>query len=172
MDTEIKKVTYKHLKKGQEVRGWRIGNFSHGARATVQDINAAFVTLLVFGKRIEKIPAEESVFEIEMDEDEFKEKYKKEAAVILKALCNKFESYEIGPHEMWNGWMRYNIFELARECIEHKLKVIGICESIWQRGDSEDISICDEDKDGNKFWCHADKYYIMREIDKYKDLLD
>lgn len=76
--TERKKVTYKHLKKGQEIKGVEYENCSSSFIAYVKDINPAFVTVEKWnpGGTEEKINAE-AMFLIEMMEEEIREKYNK-----------------------------------------------------------------------------------------------
>lgn len=177
MTTEYKDVTYKHLKKGQQIHGHKLGSMASSYHGTIKDINPAYVTVLIFGTREEKIPSEEALFSVQMSEEEFRAKYHAEAVTIMKALQNKLANHEIGAHEMWNGWVSYDPYEMAKECKHHKLKVIGVCEDVWQRlkmfdtDDSKDIGICVEE-DNCKFWCHASESYIADMLEEYKELLE
>jgi uncharacterized pyridoxamine 5'-phosphate oxidase family protein len=115
MQTDIKKVTYKHLKKGQELKGWSKENCSVMGNAIVQEVNPAFVSVLMWNKYPEKIASEGTTFEIEMTEAEFQKKYMKEAKKIINALNNNLADYEIGYHENWNAWVYYDLEELDKE---------------------------------------------------------
>lgn len=82
-----------------------------------------------------------------------------------KQLQNRLASYEIGHHEMYNGWISYDIYESAKNCVDEKYTVLGYSEDIIAKGDTYgDIGICVEDQEGNKFWCHADKFYMLRTL--------
>jgi hypothetical protein len=175
MKTETKEVTFRHLKKGQKLDGWVIGNCTTMASAIVSDINQAYVSVLVWGERPDKIPSEGTMFKVDMSEDEFNIKYLQAATEIMKALNNKLSDYEIGYHEKWNAWIHYSPFEMAMDCHKHKIKVIGTCQNVPQAGrdsDDRDVGICVEDEDGDKFWCHASERFVRRMIDEYKYLIN
>lgn len=173
METEKKYVTYKQLKKGQEIQGWENGNSSTLTSAIVKEINPAFVSVMKWGRFPEQIPAEDTKFIVYMNEEEFKNKYQQGAKDIIKALENMLCDYEIGSHEMWNSWVYYDPFQMAKACKKNKIRIIGLCENVYQRYENEkDVGICAEDEDGTKFWCHASEDYITRMIKVYKYLID
>lgn len=163
---ETKKVTWRHLSLGQEVCGWSTGNTSHGALATVVAANSAMVTLNVFGTREEQVSSEETMFEVELTDEEFHQKYQTGAEAIIKAIQTKLPRGSIGCHEMWNAWLTYDPYEMAAACQEKGLKVIGHCTDITPKhtllGIVEDIGICAEYADGGKFWCHGS----MKNLDR------
>lgn len=74
--TEEKYVTYRHLKKGQEISGAKQGNSWHSFKGYVKEANAAYVILELWnpGGPEERFPSEETLFGIEMTEEEIKEK--------------------------------------------------------------------------------------------------
>lgn len=171
--TEKKYVTYRHLKKGQEICGYKSGGCDASFSAIIEEINPAFVKVLKWGKTPEEIPSEGTGFAVYMSEDEFRAKYRLEAINIMRALENKLDDYEIGYHEQWNSWISYDIYELARNCKENNIKIIGLCESVYQRyKDDKDIGICVEDEEGKKFWCHASERILSRMIKMYKHSID
>lgn len=47
--TEEKYVTYRHLKKGQEISGAKQGNSWHSFKGYVKEVNAAYVILELYG---------------------------------------------------------------------------------------------------------------------------
>lgn len=171
--SETKEVTYKHLKKGQKIHGTTRGNTYSSFSATVVDVNAAFVTVLMWDKNPEKIPTEETLFLVEMSEEEFRKKYKQDAIAVMKGLSNELSYHEIGYHEQWNGWLQYDPFEMGKNCRKHKLKVLGVCRDVWQRsGQDKEVGICVEEKDGTKFWCHAAEDHVEYMMKKFKYLLE
>lgn len=169
-----KYVTWKSLKKGQEIHGYKRGTLTSGFYAVVESANVAFVTVLKWGTDEEKIPAEETMFEVDMTEDEFKSKYAKGAAEVIQALQNLLAEYEIGYHEMWNAWISYDPYEMAAECQDKKIKVIGVCNDITPKHimfDPDfilDIGICAEYSDGERFWCHASRKYLDDMLSDYE----
>jgi hypothetical protein len=66
--TEEKYVTYRHLKKGQEISGAKQGNSWHSFKGYVKEVNAAYVILELWnpGGPEERFPSEETLFGIEM----------------------------------------------------------------------------------------------------------
>lgn len=161
-----KYVTWRSLKKGQEIHGYKQGHCTCGFYAVVESTNAAFVTVLKWGTDEEKIPAEETMFEVDMTEEEFKSQHAKGAAEVIKALQNRLAKYEIGYHEMWNAWISYDPYEMAAECQDHKIKVVGVCYDITAKNALFgidfilDIGICAEYSNGERFWCHASRKYL------------
>lgn len=170
-------VTWRSLKKGQEIKGYKCG-FSHSMfSAVVESANAAFVTVLKWGKYREQISSEETLFAVKMTEEEFQAMYADEAVELMKALRNRLPEYEIGCHEMYNAWIRYDPYEMAAECKAKKMKVIGICDEIIPKRNMFDpnyildIGICAEYKDGDRIWCHASKEDLERMFEEYGHLV-
>ena len=65
-----KYVTWRSLKKGQEIYGYKRGFSTCGFRGVVEAANVAFVTVLKWGTDKEQIASEDTVFEVDMtDED-------------------------------------------------------------------------------------------------------
>lgn len=77
---ERKQVTYKQLKKGQEIREIRGENETRMLRAYVKDINPSYVTVELWkpGGMEEKISTS-NMFGVEMTEKEFEDKYRKKS---------------------------------------------------------------------------------------------
>ena len=168
-----KYVTWRSLKKGQEIYGYKKGHGTCGFRGVVEAANVAFVTVLKWGTDKEDIASEETLFEVDMTEEEFRSQYSKGAAEVLQALQNKLAEYEIGYHEMWNSWIRYDPYEMAAECQERKIKVVGVCGDITPKRNLFDpdlildIGICAEYSDGERFWCHASRTYLDEMLEQY-----
>lgn len=177
---EIKYVTYKHLKKGQEVHGAESGAGAHGFVGYVKEANAAYVVLEMWrpGGMEEKYSSE-WMFGIKMTDEEFREKYNAIAGEIVKALQNRMNGDEIGPHEMANGWLDSDPWEMASACSKRKYNVLGHCRDIMPKrsflgGEPLDVGVCVEDEDGDRFWCHfrSETIEIMvRRYEKYQKLL-
>ena len=178
MVRKSKYVTWRSLKKGQEIHGFKKGNMTSHFRAMVESSNAAFVTVLKWGKDEEKISSEETLFEVDMTEDEFQSKYAKGAAEVIQALHNRLAAYEIGYHEMWNSWIRYDPYELAAACQDRKIKVVGVCSDITPKHALFapdfvlDIGICAEYSDGERFWCHASREHLDDMFNDYGHLIE
>ncbi len=176
MINKSKQITYKYLKIGQEVDRWIIGGRTTMASAIVKDINASFVTLLVFGTREEKLPSEEAMFSVKMDDAEFQALYRDAAKELMKSIQNKLQDYEIGYHEMWNSWLTFDPYEMAAYCQEHDMKIIGHCDGIIPKaamfsGEILDIGVCAEYSDGDKIWCHARSSDMSCMLEDYAELL-
>lgn len=155
-----KYVTWRSLEKGQTVHSWKIGNGTRMARSTVKEKNAAFVTLLIFGTTEEQIPSEGTMFEVDMTEQEFRQRYQKQAEELMAAIQTTLPRYAIGYHEMWNSWITYDPYEMAALCQKDKIRIIGHCKDITPKHNLfdntvQDIGICAEYEDGEKIWCHA-----------------
>lgn len=172
MIKENKLVTYKNLNIGQKIGGYRDGTFTSYFNAFVKSITPSFVIVEKWreGGNIEKINSS-AMFFVEMSDDEIKQKYHHKASEIVKNLQNKLHRDEIGYHEMWNGWISYNPYEMAKYCIDEQIEIIGICYDIVPKqafpGKMLDVGICAEYEDGTRFWCHYDSEtinYILREF--------
>lgn len=156
----LKSVTWRSLSLGQQVKEWRSGQSLHMASATVKAKNAAFVTLLVFGIQEEKVASEGTLFGIEMSDEEFRRTYRKEAEQLIADIQVKIPEYAIGAHEAWNAWLSHDPYEMAAECKEHKIRVLGHCTDILPKRNLLDpnlildVGICAEYSDGEKIWCH------------------
>ena len=177
---ELKYVTYKHLKKGQKINGIKKENVNSGITGYVKDVNVAYVTIEKWerGGKEERYTTD-WMFGIKLTDDEIRQKYNAKAGEVVAAIQNRLETYEIGYHEMWNGWLSSDPWELAQECTQKKLKVIGHCTDIVPKTAmfSEDIldaGVCVEDEDGDKFWCHfrSDSIEIMtRRYERYQEYM-
>lgn len=176
MVRKTKYVTWKSLKKGQEIRGYKRGSLTSGFRAVVESANVAFVTVMKWGTTREQISSEETMFEVVMTEEEFKAMYTNGAKEVMKALQNKLAEYEIGYHEMWNAWITYDPYNMAAECQDKKLKVVGVCYDITPKRNMFDVNlildvgICVEYSDGDRFWCHASRESLDRMFELYENL--
>lgn len=164
MVNKRKYVTWRSLKKGQEIYGYKRGASTCGFRGVVESANVAFVAVLKWGTDKEQIASEDTMFEVDMTDDEFRSQYAKGAVEVIQALQNSLAEYEIGYHEMWNSWIRYDPYEMAAECQDRKIKVVGVCDDILILG----IGICAEYSDGERFWCHASRAYLDEMLDYYK----
>lgn len=73
------------------------------------------------------------------------------------ALAMKHKLYDEGDavHEMWNGWITCNPYEMAKTAKEEDLTVIGwFTLTAWKKRDL-DIGIVAEYPNGDRIWCHA-----------------
>lgn len=173
---ETKLVTYKHLKIGQEIKGYKGCGQRVLSAATVKAINSSFVTIL---KRngIEEIVNTECMFDVEMTEEEIKKKYGKKAKEIFDALQNRLTLDEIGEHEYWNAWLSGDPYEMAAYCIGEKITILGYCPDITPKtamfsGDTLDVGVCAEYNNGQRFWCHFRSWMLKEMKDMYPELVD
>lgn len=171
---ETKKVTWRHLKPGQKITGTTGGGCIRGFTAYVKEVNAAYVTVEMFriGGREESIPSD-VLFEIELTEEEIREKYQEEAGRIVEAIQNRMTLDEIGYKEMNNAWLSSDPWEMAMECRKRKLTVLGHCRDIPPKhamfsDDLLDIGVCVESESGERFWCHFRSRSILKMRNSYQ----
>ena len=104
-----------------------------------------------------------------LTEQEYKSKYFHTAKEIVQGLQNKLYSPGDAYHEMWNGWIGINPYEMAQDMVKHKLIIIGYFP-LSNVLDTRDIGIVAEDKDGDRFWCHANSVWFAHWEEKYPEL--
>lgn len=170
---ETKFVTWRHLKPGDKIDGWKEGSMWTGCRATVVSVNPAHVTVLVFDRDEKKLNAETVMFEIKLTDKEFHAKYAAGAAEIMKNIHNKMLIDECGYHEMWNAWIGVDPYEMAALAAKHKFKIVGHTVLSFPKrpmfgGEPLDIGICCEYEDGERFWCHARSSYLVDMVKFYE----
>lgn len=167
-----KYVTWRALKEGTEIRGYKQEGRTCFCRGTVQSANAAYVTVLLWGKTPERLPSEETMFEVEMPREEFMQIHKAGAIEVMAALQRNLAEYEAGDHAMDNGWIRYDPYEMAAYCKDRQIKVIGVYRGLPQvRKHHIDVGICCEREDGSKFWCHGSAMMLEGMMEEFKELL-
>ena len=171
-----KEVTYKHLKIGQEINGYRVSNTYRLFRAYVKAINPNYVTVSLWdiSGTEEKINSS-AIFQVEMTEEEFENKYRENAKEVIKGIQNKLLYDEIGYHENWNSWLYGTPYEIASYCIEEKMKIVGYCTDITTKyamfsEDMLDAGVCAEYEDGTRIWCHYRSEDIKSMIERYPEL--
>lgn len=157
---EHKYVTYKALKVGQEIKGYKDGNLTSAFTAYVKAINPSFITVNKWSKdgEEEKISTH-FTFAVELTEEEFNNKYKEKAKEVATNIQNKLYKDQIGYHEMWNSWLYGTPFEIAAACVKEHITIMGHCKDIEPKEnmfsrDTLDIGVCAEYEDGERFWCH------------------
>ena len=175
---ENKKVTWRHLVKGQEIKGYELSNRYCGITGFVKDANAAYVTVEMWrqGGEEQRIDSEAWFF-VPMTEEEIIQQYNTDAGKIVQSLQNQMYPDEIGYKEMWNAWLSTNPWEMAQYCRKHKVTILGYCKDIIPKkamfsGDILDVGICAVDEDGDRFWCHfrgKDIEVMKRTYEKYQD---
>lgn len=162
MIKDYKKIPLRDVPVGTEFGTLITPNGTHWASFKLINKCGAFVTLRVFDERDETYSTEDAFITVPLTEDEKRAKYDKAAKELIAAMKNKipFDSKDIGYHEMWNGWLDCDPWDMAAECEDQKIKVVGYCEL----GDYSkeitlnrelDIGVVAEDEFGNRFWCHA-----------------
>lgn len=171
-----KEVTYKNLKVGEEIHGYSREGFTSFCKGIVKSINPSYVTVLMWGKTETNIDSR-SLFEVEMTEQEFTDKYREKAKEILKNIKNVLCHDEIGYHEMWNSWLYGTPYEMAQHCINYKIEIVGYCTDIIPKtalfsNDILDVGVCARYEDGKKFWCHYRYSDIENMLEHYKTLIE
>lgn len=71
------------------------------------------------------------------------------------------DCYIQGSHEMYNGWVGYDFYELCKYLNEEGWVIVGIADAPyeWTLPDPC-VAIIAETEEGDKFWCHVHKYII------------
>ena len=160
-----KYVTWRGLKPGMEITGTKGGKWgtSH-FRGIVKSVNAAKVVILKWNTTPEEFDSETTMFNIEIPREELERIYGDRAKALLLALKTPIADYELGEHERDNSWISYDPIEMAAECADRNIRVMGVCRSVpWPHrsgGVEMDIGICAERPDGSRFWCHASSWYL------------
>lgn len=161
MRKDTKFVTAKNLKVGQEIKGWKMENRRCLGTHIVKEVTPFQVCVAWRLEDEGEWVDASAMFEIELTDKEFYAKYRKDAEEIQAALKNKLLRDEIGYHEMWNAWLSYDLYEMAQYCRKEKIKIVGYSEDIIPKhswaGTLLDISICAENEDGERFWCHTSR---------------
>lgn len=167
-----KYVTWRALKEGMDIRGYKQEGRSCFCRGTVQSANAAYVIVLLWGDKPEQLPSEETMFEVDMSREEFMQIHKAGAISVMNALQNNLAEYESGNHAMDNGWIRHDPYEMAAQCKDRDIKVVGVYRDLPQnRKHHIDVGICCEHQDGSRFWCHGSALLLDGMMEQFKDLI-
>lgn len=158
---DTKFVTAKNLKVGQEIKGWKIDNSTWMCTKIVKEVTPFKVRVAWRTEDEGEWIDASAMFEIELTDKEFYEKYQKGAEEIYVALQNKLLYEEIGYHEMWNSWLSYDLYTMAQYCRKEKMKIVGYSEDIIPKhswtGELLDIGVCCEYENGERFWCHCSR---------------
>lgn len=175
---ETKKVTYKYLKIGQEIKGVDNDVCCASFIAYVKAINPAYVTIEMWKKGGAEKKFETSfLFLVEIGKEEFEAKYRAKAKEVLKGIQNRLHRDEIGHHEMWIPWLYGSPYEIAEMCTKDKYRIVGYSTEIVPEhtmfGDKIlDVGVCGEYEDGERVWCHFSSDDIAKMLNLYKELLD
>ena len=88
-----------------------------------------------------------------------KEENKRVNQLNLYGLFN--DCYIQGEHQMYNGWVSYDFYEMCNHLNEESWTLVGIAQPPWDWNLKDPcVAIIVEDIDGDKFWCHAHKFLI------------
>lgn len=167
-----KYVTWRSLKEGVEIHGYKQEGRTCFCRGKVQSANAAYVTVLLWGTTPERIRSEDTQFEVELTRVEFMHIHKAGAIEVMNALQRNLAEYEIGDHAMDNGWIRYDPYEMAAQCKDRHIIVVGVYRGLPQvRKHHIDVGICCERENGVKFWCHGSALLLDGMLEEFKELL-
>lgn len=92
------------------------------------------------------------------------------------ALAMDHEMYDEGDayHEMWNGWIDCDPYDMAYRAKDQKIMVLGWFKLKGHqiRMDDLDIGIVAEDETGDRFWCHAASRWFERWHTRYPELYE
>ena len=107
-----------------------------------------------------------------MDEEEFRQKYNEKAGECVENIQKVLYYDSIGPHSQWNPWLSSNPWELAQACVCENLNIAGHCKDIvpkhsWD-GSIEDVGVCVENSDNDRFWCHFSSKSIEVLVRRYR----
>lgn len=176
MNLGYKEVTYKHLTVGQRIDGTTEPGRMRLFIAYVKSINPAYVTVTLWNPDGPEEQIESSVmFIVELVRKEFEKKYLTRARDVYSNIQNRLAEYEIGTHEMWNGWLSGDPYEMAQDEEKDGFKIIGHCTDITPKaswfGDPLDIGVCIEYDDGERYWCHWRMSHINEMLELYKEAL-
>lgn len=107
--------------------------------------------------------------DIELTEFERNTKYFEEAKNVVEAMSH--ELYDEGDafHEMWNGWIDCNPYDMAANAKEEQITIIGWFKLRRPKGDL-DIGIVAEYPDGDRFWDHASSEWFTNWRKWYPEL--
>ena len=175
MFSESKNVTAKSLRVGQQITGYKDGDWAHIFYATVKDIQPTYVAILRNGCNEIELISSDMTFTVDMSEDELEHKYLDGAKDVYKNIQTRLAAYEIGCHMMWNAWLG-TPYEMAQHCKRGGFRIVGHCRDItpkkaWVTGDTLDVGICAEYENGERFWCHWKMTYLNEMVELYKDEL-
>ena len=88
-----------------------------------------------------------------------KDENKKANQLNIYGLFN--DCYVQGEHQMYNGWIGYDFYDMCNHLNEEGWTLVGIAQPPWN-WNFEDacVAVIAETIDGDKFWCHAHKSWI------------
>lgn len=172
MRREAKLVPIKQMKIGDKFDYIKTPTGSRFAGFELLEFCGAFCKLKVYDRE-ENFSTEGLFVEVPLSDEEFKAKYKQDAAAVVEQLKNKMSIHDdIGYHEMWNSWIQTDAYEFAAACREYKIRIIGWFEYDVKKfigGMTLDIGIVAENENG-RFWCHARKDWIDGIIEDFNDV--
>jgi len=170
---QVKEVGWRQLKKGDIIKGYydKYSNTTNYFLAEVLDTNLSYITVVsMYYDHTERVISSDCKFIVELTEEEILTKYRESAKEIVKLIKNELPFYEIGDHEMWNGWVCADPYEQAFELKRNNLVLLGVCKDI-PYGDKGEIGIVARDEDGDdNFWCHIPEKWFDDWEEEYPEL--
>lgn len=177
---ERKKLSYDEIQVGQKIFCYHLGRqCTISWRDIVKEITENGVIL--YSKRFsndagELIP-KEAVFEVELTEEEFNQKYHEDAREVYNILNSGEYVGDHGYHEMDNSWQGSSCQEIYKRLAEQHLHLLGwfwLQEIRHGWFADYDVGMVVEDDTGERFWCHYKKqwiddileYYALEEVTK------
>lgn len=167
MSSETKYISLSELKVGMEIQGYKNGNKTTYHSANVVSIKNNTVKLS-WGDSLKN--ASDYMFEVELTEEELREKYKHAIEEIREALNHDLGQVD-GYHEMWNSWLcAESLIKMASNLNEHKLRIIGYATLTTPKrtmfGTVLDVGVVAEYNDGERIWCHTSSDHIKSLLEK------
>lgn len=172
MSRHTKWVNCFQLQPNQKITGHKNSSSTSYFSATVVSVNENSIDILKWGETPETI-SNKGLFEVEMPQKEFREKYKEEAKQVIIAVQNEMYIDETGYHEMYNAWIDYDPYEMAFNLKENNATLLGYFRLSYPKtswgGTSLDIGLVVEEE-GDRYWCHVSSEYIKEMVDEYEEL--
>ena len=109
--------------------------------------------------------------DLKLTEAEYHNKYLEDAKAVAYAMDH--EMYDMGDayHEMWNGWIDINPYDMASNAKDAQIMIVGWFKLSVQKWDGDlDIGIVAEYEDGERFWCHASSKWFKDWKEDYPEL--
>lgn len=118
---DFKYVTAAELKPGQVIEEIKHDGKMWCAKFTIVEANNAFVSYYTFDNKdhIETVYSEGALFMVYLTEEEHRAKWNDKAKDLVEKLKDPIVS-DHGSHEMWNGWMDCDPWDLQRTWMKIK----------------------------------------------------
>lgn len=172
---EYKQKNLKDLKVGESFKGmyYPNGKCVWGPTYTVEERNNNQIKCKdSWHNKTVIFPIDKNIkVDMPLTKQEYKSKYFHTAKEIVQGLQNKLYSPGDAHHEMWNGWIGINPYEMAQNMVKYKLIIIGYF-TLSNTLDTRDIGIVAEDENCERFWCHANSAWFKYWKEDFPELYE